>query len=402
MKQMKCDDLWLIAKKYGTPIYIYDLLDVNERISYVKNTLKNIEVAYCLKANPNFELCKFISKQLKTCEVSSSGELKIAKRSGFDIEKSVFTGPGKTFEEIKLGISLGIGAFVVESFEELSMIEKICNKYNKNQDVIIRINTGGWEAHTHERMVGSTKFGLNYEYLISHLKNKIYNYNHCNIVGLHVYEASEIMDYISKVKSTKYFLKMVKDFEEKTKFEISLIDIGGGYGINYTKKSENFDFKSYWNLIKDDIRELKNKNIRILTEIGRYIVARCGHYIIKTLYIKKNDNNNFIIVNGGINHFIRHIITKDKHLIVSQKKGSNKKKQFRVCGNLCTPIDEFGTVSLSTAPSIGDFFSIEDVGAYGFSLSPLLFLSHSLPKEIILYPNGHTIVSKSIFNESNG
>lgn len=393
MIPLKHNELWSIAKQYGTPLYVYDLSDIEKKLLHIKNKLNGIEVAYCLKANPNIELCKFISKKLSACDVSSSGELKIAKNAGFDLINSVFTGPGKTVKDIELGISYGIGTFVVESIEELLIIENICKKLDIEQRIIFRLNIDGWENHKHERMVGSTKFGLEYEYLINKIRNLSLNY--CNTIGLHIYEASEIMDPVYKARSTIHFLELVNDFEDKTDIKVRLVDIGGGYGINYVKKDENFDFETYWKMIRNNIKELINRKVRVITEVGRYIVARCGYYISEALYMKKNKEDNFIITNGGINHFIRQVITGDKHSITAQKTSIGE-IPFRLCGNLCTPIDEFGVVYLKKYPRRGELFSINDVGAYGLTLSPLLFLSQPFPKEVIIYPDGHTKLASQL------
>lgn len=375
------ENIWDIAEKYGTPVYIYDLNEIQNQINKLTIWFDQHNIAYCLKANPNKEVCSFISKFIPRCEISSIGELNIALNCGFNIKESLFTGPGKTREDLIYAIKNNIGLIVVESIEELNIIEEICDSLKNIQNVLIRINFEINNFEIFERMSGPSKFGIDFEDLILNFNKK--NYKNINIIGLHMYEASGILDSNQKTNAIKKFYEKIIEFEEKNNVDLKIIDIGGGYGINYNKKYDDFDFSIFINNITEIFNKLNKKGVTILTEVGRYLVARSGHYIVSTIYLKKINDNSLIISNGGINHFFRQLITPDEHRIISQKKEGTKR--YLLCGNLCTPLDIFGIVHLDEKPNNGDMFSIEDSGAYGFTLSPLLFGTHDIPKEIVIH-----------------
>ncbi len=369
-----------LARKFNTPFYCYSYSRIKNNILNFKNHFNKINplVCFSVKSNSNLAILKEIRNLNCGADVVSKGEMMKASKAGIIAKKIVFSGVGKTYSELKYAINKNILLINVESLSELLAIEKIAKQKKKKVDIGIRLNPNT-DAKTLKQIstgrVGD-KFGVGEKEFIKLVKYaKISKFLRLKCLSVHI--GSQILSH----KPYEKMLKVIDRLIKKTHHEFEFVDLGGGIGISYDKNSKKFDFKTYNYLIS---KFLKKKNCKIIFEPGRSIIGNAGVLISKIIYIKKNKNKNFVILNAGMNDLMRPALYGTKHQIVPSKK--NKKilnKTLEFVGPICESTDKFLTIKKFQSIKEGDIIIICDVGAYGMSLSSNYNL-RPLPAEILI------------------
>jgi diaminopimelate decarboxylase len=376
-----------IVKRYKAPFYLYSGELIENKYFEVKKSFPDFDIFYSFKANPNPKICKLLYDLGAGAEVSSLNELKLALKIGFDRRNIIFVGPGKSEEEIAASIEKQIHAIVAESSYELMMIEKIARSKNKHVNVMLRLNTIETPPDSKEIMVGkASKFGFDEEVVESEIE--VSKYKNVRIIGIHVYPASQILDTRFIQKHIKKVAEVSSKLSHNLDFDLQTIDFGGGFGIPYESFQKSLDLSEISKFAKHVLNKsgLCKNECRFIFELGRFIVAEAGIYVAKIIRIKYSRGKNFIILDGGLNHLLRPVFMNAKHTIkILNKIDLESREQFDVCGRCCTPLDVFGENVALPSPKIGDIVGIFDVGAYGYSMSPLNFMSLPTPEEILVY-----------------
>tara|TARA_B100001093_G_scaffold282626_1_gene270038 strand:- start:3754 stop:4968 length:1215 start_codon:yes stop_codon:yes gene_type:complete len=355
-----------IAKKYGTPTYCYSYDKLKENIKNFKKNFKSFSplICFAIKSNTNVNLIREIRKFGLGADVVSLGELMMAIKAGVNKKKIVFSGVGKTSDEISYAIDKNILLINAESKSEIYEIERIAKLKRKKINVGIRLNPNTDAKTLNQISTGKkeNKFGVNNKTFLE-LVNYCKNSKNINLECLSVHIGSQILDY-------KPFLKMLNEISrvlKKTNHKFKYIDLGGGMGISYDKNHKRLNYKKYNFAIKKFLKIYKSK---IIFEPGRSIVGNTGALISKIIYIKKNGSKNFIILDAAMNDFMRPALYGAKHKILPSIK-ANKilKKIYEVVGPICESTDKFTTLKNTQEFKEKDLIVICDVGAYGMSLS---------------------------------
>ena len=355
-----------LAKKYSTPLYCYSFDRIKDNIQSFKNTFKTINplICFAVKANPNKILLTEISKLGLGADVVSGGELMKALKSGIKPNKIVFSGVGKTSEELKYAISKKILLINAESKSEILEIERIAKNKKKKIDIGIRINPNTDAKTLSQISTGKkeNKFGISEEMTLNLIKY-INSSKNLSLKCLSVHIGSQILDHRPYEKTLKVLDKILK----KTKFSFEYIDLGGGMGIDYDNKNKKLNLKKYCLTIKKFLRRYKSK---IIFEPGRSIIGDAGILISKVIYIKKGSRKDFIILDAAMNDLIRPALYNAKHRIIPVKKSKIKsKKNYEFVGPICESTDKFLTTKKFQKLKEKELIIICDVGAYGMSLS---------------------------------
>jgi diaminopimelate decarboxylase len=386
-----------IAKKVKTPFYLYSertLLE-NYQVFLDSALMAKIEeplICFALKANPNLKLLKSLAKAGAGADIVSQGELKRALDAGIKAEKIVFSGVGKTTEEIRKGLKAGIYSFNVESIEELKLINFEASKLRKKARVAFRLNPKV-HAKTHKHIstgFKTHKFGLLKEDILKTLKKKSL-WTHTDLVGLSIHIGSQL----TCLKATKKAIKELSTLALEVKLPLEFLDVGGGLGVDYGPDEEKrFSTpKQYMDIISKELKssfyskysfDLKP---RIVFEPGRVIAARAGAFITSVVRTKKSEDCHFAIVDGGMNDFVRASLYGAYHDILTEKKGGAKTVKTDIVGPICETADCFGTGRALPSLKAGDLISVADVGAYGFSMASH-YNMRELPKEIVINLKG--------------
>ena len=355
-------------KTLRTPFYYYDIELLRKTLDEINihSNYDNYHVHYAIKANVNAVILEEIRKAGLGVDCVSGGEIEAALNAGFDAQKIVFAGVGKSDWEIELGLQHDIACFNVESIEELSVINSIAHKMGKTARVALRVNPN-IDAHTHHYIttgLAENKFGINLEAL-DNVIDLALNMENIKLQGLHFHIGSQITinepfkilcDKINEL-TAKYAAKGVT---------FKSINVGGGLGIDYENPSQNPipDFKGYFNTFHENIKLGDNQELHF--ELGRSVVGQCGSLISRVLYVKHGTSKKFAIIDAGFTELIRPALYQAHHAITPiAPRVDAPLTKYDVVGPICESSDCFGEDELLPQLERGDFIAIQSAGAYG-------------------------------------
>jgi len=379
-----------LVKKYRTPFYCYSLSQLKNNYHTFNNAFKAIKPTICfsVKSNSNLTLLRELKKMGSGADVVSIGELLKATKAGISAKKIVFSGIGKTEEEIRMAIKKRVLLINVESENEVNLVNKISKKISRKISIGIRLNPN-ITGKTHQKISTGDKgekFGLVYNDFIN-LCKKIRKMRNLKLEGLSVHIGSQI----TNVKPFKKVLSVINKIINKTKMNFKFIDLGGGMGISYSKKEKQLNLKQYAQLVN---KFIKDKNIKIIFEPGRFIIGNTANLITKIIYIKKSNNKNFVILDAGMNDLMRPALYGAQHQIIPLKKTN---KLFRgnldFVGPVCESSDKFSNQKSFSQIKEGDYVGLANVGAYGMSLSSN-YNTRPTIAEIMVNGSKHRIIRK--------
>ena len=379
-----------IAKKFGTPSYCYSLNKLKFNIRNFNKYFRSINPLLCfsVKSNSNLQILKEINKMGMGADVVSKGELIMALKSGISPKKIVFSGVGKTFDELKFAINKNILLINSESESEINQIEKISKIKRKKIDIGVRLNPNIDSKTLKKISTGKKedKFGLTE---INFLKaiNKFKNSKYLNIRCLSVHIGSQITDHKPYAK----MLKVIGSVIKKSNHNFDFVDLGGGMGIKYNKETKKLDYKKYNSIIKNFLNKYRTK---IIFEPGRSIIGDTALLLTRVLYIKKTSKINFVILDAAMNDLMRPALYGSRHEIIASiksKKMIRKKHEF--VGPICETTDKFLSVPKFQTLREKDILAICDVGAYGMVLSSNYNL-RAKPSEILINQSSSKIITK--------
>ena len=379
-----------LTKKYKTPFYCYSLSQLKDNFNSFNNTFKTIKPIICfsVKSNANLTLLGELKKIGSGADVVSLGELLKAIKVGMNPKKIVFSGVGKTEEEIRTAIKKRILLINVESENEAVLINKISKKLSRKTSIGIRLNPNV-TGKTHKKISTggkNEKFGLLYKDCVN-LCQKIKRMENLKLEGLSVHIGSQI----TNVKPFKEVLSILNKILNKTKIDFKFIDLGGGMGISYSNKGKKLNLKQYSLLVR---KFTKNKNVKIIFEPGRFIIGNTAVLISKIIYIKKSNNKKIVILDAGMNDLMRPALYDAEHQIVPLKK-TNKRigGNIEFVGPVCESADKFLSQKSFTQIKEGDYVGLTHVGAYGMSLSSN-YNCRPTAAEIMVAGSRHKLIRK--------
>ena len=379
-----------IAKKYGTPSYVYSHNKIKDNINNFKKYFKTINPLICfsVKSNSNLKILSIINKLGLGADIVSKGELMRALKAGIKPNKIVFSGVGKTIDELKFAVSKKILLINAESENEIIEIERIAKKNKKKINIGIRLNPNTNAETLKKISTGKkeNKFGLTRKRFLELLK-KYKDSNFIDIICLSVHIGSQITNH----SPYKNMLNVVNKTIQQSKYKFKYIDLGGGMGIQYEKNSNKLDYLKYNKLIKSF---LKKNNTKIIFEPGRSIIGNAGCLISKITYIKQTNSKNFVILDSAMNDMIRPALYGAKHRIIPSKLNRKKiLKKHEFVGPICESTDKFLTVPNYQKINQRDIIIICDVGAYGMVLTSNYNLRPK-PAEILVNKTSARIITQ--------
>ena len=367
--------------KLKTPFYFYDLDLLDKTILSLKESLDpNYSVYYAIKANNNSKIIKLIKDHDLGIDAVSGEEINKSLNNSIKPKKIVFAGVGKTKDEIIFAIRKKIYLFNCESFDEISLIDKISNELNVKTKIAIRLNPN-IDSRSHKYIktgMFDSKFGIQIDHL-DEILEKIKKLNHIDLKGYHFHLGSQIDDLGVFRKLCKVSNEINIHLKNKN-FNITDINLGGCLGINYKEPDLNLipDFKSYFQIFKKNLIYFDNQKIHF--ELGRSIVGQSGSLFSSILYLKKSFNKHLIIIDAGMTELKRPALYNAQHHI--ENLSSNKKEiKYDVVGPLCESSDTFAKDYYLNQSKIGDLIVIRSSGAYGEVMSS----NYNLRKKVNAY-----------------
>lgn len=392
MNNMKVDDLnhlviggvsaVEIAKKYGTPVNVYDLTLIKEKIKTFKNAFSKYEnktqVAYASKAFSSLALFEVLAEEDVSLDVVSGGELYLALKAGFEKSRIHFHGNNKSYEELKTAISEQIGCIVVDNFYEIVMIEKLVNELNVTIDILLRV-TPGVEAHTHEYITtgqADSKFGFDLASgQVDQAIKQIKEIENINMIGLHSHIGSQIFEVEGYEIVIEKLLQKASEWKKMYDFNLKVLNVGGGFGIKYTDDDSPLPLDKYAKAIIRSVRTHSAANNLNLPEIwiepGRSIVGEAG----TTLYTVGTEKDipqirKYVSVDGGMADNIRPALYQAKYSgVLANKVVDLNEEVVSIAGKACESGDMLMWDVVLPQPKPGDILAMFSTGAYGYAMA---------------------------------
>lgn len=350
-----------------TPFYYYDTELLHRTLDSICKEVsrhENFNVHYAIKANANQKILKIISQENFGADCVSGGEIKAALQAGFEADKIVYAGVGKSDWEIQLGLEQNIFCFNVESLAELDVIQQLAKNFNKTANICLRINPNVG-AHTHANIttgLAENKFGIALcdIFDVIHTCQQLSN---VRLIGLHFHIGSQILD-MNDFEALCNRINDIQNHMEQRHIHISHINVGGGLGIDYSHPNRIPipDFKSYFDCYARHLNLRPHQHLHF--ELGRSIVGQCGSLITRTLYVKQGTNKQFIIVDAGMTDLIRPALYQAFHKI-ENISSDEPMLTYDVVGPICESSDVFAKSIDINHTHRGDFIAIRSAGAYG-------------------------------------
>lgn len=381
------------SKKFGTLpfFYLYDTSDIGHKLDLLKkNALNNVSLYYAMKANPNSKILKFIKKHpaVKGVEIASSGELTKALKH-FKHDQIIYTGPAKRPHELEQSVKNKIRFLSIESLTEAYRINGIVKAAGSGrQNILIRINPDYEIKNSLKKITGcSSKMGIDEDKIVCALE-EIQRLPYCNILGFHVFAASGVLDYRDLLDYVEYIFGLVRKIERSLGKEFSIIDFGGGFGIDYSGSQAQFNLEGFFGGLKKLVEDWQYGDKELVLELGRYIMGESGYYVAEIVDIKESKGKKHIITSGGVNHI--RLIRKHPIFVlpahraaVYNQQPSIAREHVEIEGPLCFGEDKIDADAYIAEARIGDLVVISHVGAYGYNVASREFLCHPKPYEVI-------------------
>lgn len=357
-----------IAQNIPTPFYLYSQQGITEHFKAfddaAKKHLKKSLTCFAIKSNANPSVLKVLAQLGAGADIVSGGELLLALKAGIPAEKIVFSGVGKTREELTLAVEHDIKQINVESEEEALMLDEIAISVGKKARIALRINPDV-DAHTHDKITTGkkeNKFGVDWKKARS-LYRLFATSKGLSPVGIDVHVGSQILEIEPFVEAFMRAAEIVRLLRDDG-IDISTIDVGGGLGVVYTPEDVALSAQTYMSAVGKILADL---DCEIVFEPGRFLVASSGVLVSKVVRIKQTELKSFLVLDAGMNDLIRPAIYDAYHGIISVKEAKND-HTYDVVGPICESSDVFGKDRLLPAMKDGDLVVLQTAGAYGSSM----------------------------------
>jgi diaminopimelate decarboxylase len=383
-----------LAGRFGTPLYVYDFDVIDGQVAALQAALPPVaELAYAVKANPALAVVAHLGRLGLGADVASGGELETVLRAGIGPERIVMTGPGKRDEELRAAVDARIRAVTVESPGELARLEAIAAASGRRQPVLLRAAVSESDRQERLRLVGDDgagKFGMDGTGLVTCARRAEDSAN-LELLGLHAFGASNVLDAGALVDHVAATVRIAHRLARSTGIALRIVDAGGGLGIPYEPHEESLDLVRLGTGLAEITAGWADDPImaeaRLLLEPGRFLVGPAGAYIARVVDRKTVGGAIVVILDGGVHHVLRPALVGQEHRIRSLSTradvpGSGRLVPVTVAGPLCSGLDVFSPAAVMIPPEVGELVAVLDVGAYGFTESMPLFLSHPMPAEV--------------------
>ncbi len=377
--ELHCDDVSLnkLAKKFGTPLYVYSATAIRERYRVLERAFHHVRhtLCYSVKANSNLSILRLLAGMGAGFDIVSGGELeRVRKAQKKALKKIVFSGVGKTAAELELALKTGILLFNVESEGELELLAASATRLRKTANIALRVNPDV-PAETHPYIstgLREHKFGVPIS-SARELCRRAAQHKYLRVAGVSLHIGSQIGDvapfHLALERTVDLVLQLFAD-----KHKIQFIDAGGGLGISYSSAAP-IDFAElahrYAEAITEPFLRMKKPFPHLLLEPGRSIIAPAGALVTRVLYQKRNGNKRFTVVDAAMNDLIRPSLYQARHEItpVSFAKDRSERVQADVVGPVCESGDFLARDAMLPELTPGENICVLDAGAYGMSLA---------------------------------
>ncbi len=379
--------LYDLVKVCETPFYVYSQERIINQVNNTKEILGN-NIFYSIKSNSNQAILKLMNSLDIGADVVSVGELKRALEAGFDPDKIIFEGVGKSEQDLLYAIYKNIRLINTESLEEIKLLDNLANEKNKIVDIGVRLNPDIDGETLSKISTGkkTDKFGIEFENLDKIIK-LVKSCKNLNLIGISCHIGSQISK-IEAYKNTFSQMKIAADKFIESGINIKYVDLGGGFHIKYEDTDPDFNIK----MVKEELDNcFTETNYELSFEPGRYLIAEAGVTVTSIITIKNNGGINYLIVDAGMNTLIRPALYGAHHEISAINVSSDEYIDYAIAGPICESSDIFLKNIKLAKQKIGNLLVIKNTGAYGKVMSSN-YNSRPLPSEILVNNDNYAII----------
>ncbi len=356
-----------LANKYGTPCYVYSYATLERHWYAFENALANKphQICYAVKANSNLSLLQVLAQLGSGFDIVSGGELERVLQAGGDASKVVFSGVGKTANEMRRALQVGIACFNVESQPELLLLNQVAAELNTQAPIALRINPD-IDAQTHPYIstgLKENKFGIEVDEALA-IYAQAAALPHIKIEGIGCHIGSQLTQVTPFVDALQRIVNLI-ELLEKQDITLKHIDIGGGLGVRYRQENPP-EPKTY---VAALLKVLGDKPHKIFLEPGRALIANAGILLTRIQYLKHTTYKNFAIVDAAMNDLIRPALYSAWHDIIPvNPRELGNTQEYDIVGPICETGDFLGKERALNVIA-GDLLAVRSCGAYAFTMS---------------------------------
>lgn len=378
-----------LAQRHGTPTYVYDAAILRTQLAAVRQALgPGVGVLYALKANPCVAVARVLRAADAGAELASGGELHVATAAGFAGADMQFAGPGKSDDDLRLALTMRVGCINIESEAEYERLVALAAELGVVPPVALRVNPARTPTGSRVRMGGgSKKFGVD-EAAVPPLAHRIVREGHCDLRGLHVYTGSQNSSAAAWLETATDLTSLATRVEAATGAPLRTLNFGGGFAVPTFAADASFDLAAAGTGLRALLASAPSSRQHFV-ELGRYLTAEAGVYLTRVLHTKISGGRTHAIVDGGMHHFgaaagLGAVIPRPYPIVACATPLAPGADEIAVGGPLCTPADELHSAAALPEIHADDLLAVLLAGAYGLTFSPLAFLGHPTPAEILV------------------
>jgi len=384
-----------VVANYGTPLFVYDSQILDRKWDLLRNNLPaEFDVFYSVKANPHPAILKHFLARGCGLEIASRGEFHLALQAGCPPARVFFAGPGKTEVELEHVLKHGIGEIHIESLLEAKRVGALSQRLGVEARVGIRVNPSGDAQGGAMRMGGKpAPFGVDEENLDVVL-DRLSSETSVRVQGIHIFMGTQILDVSILVPQYRKGVEIAKRVARELGRPLDTVDFGGGLGIPYFENDEELDVAELGKKLHALMAEIESdplfKGTRFVLEPGRFLVGEAGVYVTRINDVKTSRGKRFLVLDGGMNHHLAasgnlgQVIKRNFPVWLLNKLERQPEEKVDVVGPLCTPLDVLARDVELPGAEVGDLVGVFQSGAYARTASPLGFLSHPSPAEVMV------------------
>lgn len=377
-----------LAKKYGTPLYVYNANKMAEQYKRLNNAFEgvNLKIKYAVKALSNISVLKWMKQQGAGLDVVSIQEAYMGIEAGFKPEEILYTPNCVSIDEIVEAVEMGL----VINIDNISILEQFGHKYKGSVPCCVRLNPHIMAGGNSKISTGhiDSKFGISILQM-RHLLRVIETYQ-INVVGLHIHTGSDILNYEAFLRGTEIIFEAAEDFPD-----LEFIDFGSGFKVAYREGDVTTDIEGLGKELSKRFKsfcDLRGKELELWFEPGKFLVSEAGNFLAKVNVIKTTPATVFVGLDTGLNHLIRPMMYDAYHSIENISNNSSTQRVYTVVGYICET-DTFGTDRKLNEVREGDILAIKNAGAYGFSMASN-YNSRFRPAEVLVKDGKDYLIRK--------
>jgi diaminopimelate decarboxylase len=381
-----------IAAQVGrTPFYVYDRSVMTRKVQELRQQLpKAVHIHYAMKANPMPAVVAHMAGLVDGLDVASAGEMQVALASGMNAGLISFAGPGKTASELERAATAGV-VVNLESEREANILAKLADSLGRRPKVAVRVNPDFELKSSGMKMGGGPKqFGIDAE-LVPAVLQRMRSLP-LDFQGFHIFSGAQNLQASSIIEAQRKSVELAIRLAEFAPAPVRTLNIGGGFGIPYFPGEQPLDVPPIGaELVKlVELCEQKLPGARLMLELGRYLVGESGVYVCRVIDRKISRGQVFLVTDGGLHHHLSasgnfgQVLRKNYPALIGSRVRGEQREKASIVGPLCTPLDLLADRMEMAKADAGDLAVVLQSGAYGLTASPLGFLSHPAPAEILL------------------